>query len=351
MSKTIQSIRGTHDILPDETARWQAFEAVVRQTMSAYGYREIRTPIIESTDLFCRSIGEVTDIVEKEMYTFEDRNGDSLTLRPEGTASVVRAGIQHGLLHNQTQRLWYTGPMFRHERPQKGRYRQFHQFGVEVYGIATPDVDAELIMMGARLWKALQLKDIRLELNTLGSVEARTRYRDVLVDYFQSHNEQLDEDSKRRLHTNPLRILDSKNPEMQALNSTAPNLLDYLDAESADDFAILKSMLESAGVAFTVNPRLVRGLDYYCKTVFEWVTDQLGAQGTVCAGGRYDGLVKQLGGRETSAIGFALGIERLLALQEQLAEPDTVNQLDAYLLLQGEGSEQKGLLLAEQLRN
>ncbi|MGB5397240.1 MAG: histidine--tRNA ligase [Gammaproteobacteria bacterium] len=351
MSKIIQSIRGTHDILPNESARWQAFEAIVRQTMSAYGYREIRTPIIESTDLFSRSIGEVTDIVEKEMYTFDDRNGDSLTLRPEGTASCVRAGIQHGLLHNQTQRLWYTGPMFRHERPQKGRYRQFHQFGVEAYGIATPDIDAELILMGARLWKALQLKDIRLELNTLGSADARIKYREVLVDYFQSHSEQMDEDSERRLQTNPLRILDSKNPDMQVLNREAPSLLDYLDDESADDFAALKTILEAAGIAYTVNPRLVRGLDYYCKTVFEWVTDQLGAQGTVCAGGRYDGLVTQLGGRATPAIGFALGIERLLALQEQSAETVDLDQLDVYLLLQGEGSEQNGLLLAEQLRN
>lgn len=351
MSKSIQSVRGTHDILPDQSARWQAFETVVRQTTQAYGYREIRTPVIESTDLFCRSIGEVTDIVEKEMYTFADRNGDSLTLRPEGTASCVRAGIQHGLLHNQTQRLWYTGPMFRHERPQKGRYRQFHQFGVEAYGIATPDIDAELILMGARLWQALQLKDIRLELNSLGSVEARANYRAVLVEYFQAHHDQLDEDSRKRLTTNPLRILDSKNPEMQALNQAAPSLLDYLDEESAREFEVLKSILDAAGIAYTVNPRLVRGLDYYCKTVFEWVTDQLGAQGTICAGGRYDGLVAQLGGRETPAIGFALGIERLLALQEQSAEQAFVDNVDVYMLLQGEGSEQKGLLLAESLRN
>jgi histidyl-tRNA synthetase len=351
MSKSIQSVRGTHDILPDESARWQAFEAIVMQTMKAYGYREIRTPIIESTDLFCRSIGEVTDIVEKEMYSFADRNGDSLSLRPEGTASCVRAGIQHGLLHNQTQRLWYTGPMFRHERPQKGRYRQFHQFGVEVYGIATPDIDAELILMGARLWQALQLKDIRLELNSLGSTVARARYREVLVDYFQAHFAELDADSQQRLKTNPLRILDSKNPDMQALNNSAPNLLDYLDEESAQDFEVLKSILDAAGIRYTINPRLVRGLDYYCKTVFEWVTDQLGAQGTVCAGGRYDGLVAQLGGRETPAIGFALGIERLLALQEQSVEQAVVDELDVYMLLQGKGSEQAGLILAEQLRN
>jgi len=321
------------------------------QTMKAYGYREIRTPIIESTDLFCRSIGEVTDIVEKEMYTFADRNGDSLSLRPEGTASCVRAGIQHGLLHNQTQRLWYAGPMFRHERPQKGRYRQFHQFGVEAYGIATPDIDAELILMGARLWKALQLKDIRLELNSLGSATARANYRKVLVDYFQAHKNALDEDSQQRLKTNPLRILDSKNPDMQALNNAAPSLLDYLDEESAQDFKVLRSILDAAGIAYTINPRLVRGLDYYCKTVFEWVTDQLGAQGTVCAGGRYDGLVAQLGGRETHAIGFALGIERLLALQEQSRQQVVADEVDVYLLLQGEGAELKGLLLAERLRS
>jgi histidyl-tRNA synthetase len=351
MSKSIQSVRGTHDILPDESARWQTFEAIVMQTMKAYGYREIRTPVIESTDLFCRSIGEVTDIVEKEMYSFADRNGDSLSLRPEGTASCVRAGIQHGLLHNQTQRLWYAGPMFRHERPQKGRYRQFHQFGVEAYGIATPDIDAELILMGVRLWKALQLKDIRLELNTLGSAAARANYREVLVDYFQSHYAELDVDSQQRLKTNPLRILDSKNPEMQALNTAAPSLLDYLDDESAQDFEVLKSILDEAGIAYTINPRLVRGLDYYCKTVFEWVTDQLGAQGTVCAGGRYDGLVAQLGGRETPAIGFALGIERLLALQEQSTEQVATDEIDIYLLLQGEGSELKGLILAEELRD
>jgi histidyl-tRNA synthetase len=351
MSKTIQSVRGTHDILPSESARWQAFEAVVMQTMKAYGYREMRTPIIESTDLFCRSIGEVTDIVEKEMYSFADRNGDSLSLRPEGTASCVRAGIQHGLLHNQTQRLWYAGPMFRHERPQKGRYRQFHQFGVEAYGIATPDIDAELILMGARLWQALGLKDIKLELNSLGSAEARARYREVLIDYFQSHFSELDDDSKQRLKTNPLRILDSKNPDMKALNNAAPNLLEYLDEESAQDFEVLKSILDAADIRYTVNPRLVRGLDYYCKTVFEWVTDQLGAQGTVCAGGRYDGLVAQLGGRETPAIGFALGIERLLALQEQSTDQVVTDEPDVYMLLQGEGSDQKGLLLAERLRN
>jgi histidyl-tRNA synthetase len=351
MSRTIQSIRGMHDVLPEEAGRWQAFEHTVRQLMPVYGYREIRTPSVEPTDLFCRSIGEVTDIVEKEMYTFEDRNGDRLTLRPEGTASCVRAGIEHGILHNQVQRLWYMGPMFRHERPQKGRYRQFHQFGVECFGIATPDIDAELIIMTARLWSNLELDGIRLELNTLGSNAARAAYRDVLVDYFNSHRDALDEDSLRRLDSNPLRILDSKNPAMQSLMSAAPALMDFLDAESADDFARLKNYLDDAGITYSINPRLVRGLDYYCKTVFEWVTDKLGAQGTVCAGGRYDGLVEQLGGRATPAAGFALGIERLLALRENDAVDADYGCSDIYLLLQGDASSRRGLKLAERLRD
>ncbi len=351
MSKTIQSIRGMHDVLPDESCQWQDFEQIVRDLMAAYGYREIRMPAVESTDLFSRSIGEVTDIVEKEMYTFEDRNGDMLTLRPEGTAGCVRAGIQHGILHNQVQRLWYMGPMFRHERPQKGRYRQFHQFGVETFGIADPDIDAELIILTARLWKRLKLEDIRLELNTLGSNEARTRYREILLDYLNANRDQLDEDSLRRLDSNPLRILDSKNPDMKSMISNAPSLLDYLDTESAGDFEQLKQYLDDAGIEYTINPRLVRGLDYYCKTVFEWVTDQLGAQGTVCAGGRYDGLVEQLGGRSTPAAGFALGIERLLAMREAANIEVPQAQPDIYLLLQGESSSRKGLLLAERLRD
>ena len=351
MSKTIQSIRGMHDVLPDESYQWQDFEQIVRDLMSVYGYREIRMPSVESTDLFSRSIGEVTDIVEKEMYTFEDRNGDLLTLRPEGTAGCVRAGIQHGILHNQVQRLWYMGPMFRHERPQKGRYRQFHQFGVETFGIADPDIDAELIIMTARLWKLLQLEDIRLELNTLGSNEARAKYREILLDYLNANQDQLDEDSLRRLDSNPLRILDSKNPEMKSMIRSAPSLLDYLDTESAEDFEQLKQYLDDAGIEYTINPRLVRGLDYYCKTVFEWVTDQLGAQGTVCAGGRYDGLVEQLGGRSTPAAGFALGIERLLAMREAANIEVPQGQPDVYLLLQGESSSRKGLLLAERLRD
>jgi histidyl-tRNA synthetase len=351
MSKTIQSIRGMHDVLPDESYQWQDFEQIVRDLMAVYGYREIRMPAVESTDLFSRSIGEVTDIVEKEMYTFEDRNGDMLTLRPEGTAGCVRAGIQHGILHNQVQRLWYMGPMFRHERPQKGRYRQFHQFGVETFGIADPDIDAELIIMTARLWKLLKLEDVRLELNTLGSNEARAEYREILLDYLNANRDQLDEDSLRRLDSNPLRILDSKNPDMKPMIQSAPSLLDYLDAESAGDFEQLKQYLDDAGIEYTINPRLVRGLDYYCKTVFEWVTDQLGAQGTVCAGGRYDGLVEQLGGRSTPAAGFAIGIERLLAMREAANVEVPQGQPDIYLLLQGESSSREGLLLAERLRD
>jgi histidyl-tRNA synthetase len=350
MAAKIQSIRGMHDVLPDQSGLWQWFEDIMRNTIQAYGYREIRMPIVESTDLFCRSIGEVTDIVEKEMYSFADRNGDSLTLRPEGTASCVRAGIQHGILHNQQQRLWYMGPMFRHERPQKGRYRQFHQIGVETFGMSGPDIDIELILMSARMWKNLGLQDVRLELNTLGSNEARAGYRQVLVDYLSGHKQQLDEDSLRRLETNPLRILDSKNADMQQLIEAAPKLMDYLDQESLDHFEQLKATLDAAGIAYSVNTRLVRGLDYYCKTVFEWVTDRLGAQGTVCAGGRYDGLVAQLGGRETPAAGFALGIERLLALLEEqgFAHDDAI---DVFLALQGEQAERQGLLFAEQLRD
>ena len=349
MSKFIKSIRGMHDVLPDDSHRWQGFEATIRQLMTSYGYKEIRMPLVESTDLFCRSIGEVTDIVEKEMYTFEDRNGDKLTLRPEGTASCVRAGIQHGLLHNQVQRLWYNGPMFRHERPQKGRYRQFHQFGVEVFGIDTPDIDAELILISARLWKQLGLKNIRLELNTLGSNQARQDYKDILVSYLNEHIELLDEDSLRRLKTNPLRILDSKNPSMKEMLDNAPSLMDHLDDESRQQFDKLRASLDATGIEYTINPRLVRGLDYYCKTVFEWITDELGAQGTICAGGRYDGLVEQLGGKSTPAIGFALGMERILALLESQQE-QAAETIDAYLVLLGDECEIKGLQLAEQIR-
>ena len=350
MSKFIKSIRGMHDVLPDDSHRWQAFEAVIRQLMTSYGYKEIRMPLVESTELFSRSIGEVTDIVEKEMYTFEDRNGDKLSLRPEGTASCVRAGIQHGLLYNQIQRLWYNGPMFRHERPQKGRYRQFHQFGVEAYGIATPDIDAELILIGARLWKQLGLKDVRLELNTLGSNQARTEYKQVLIEYLNQHRELLDEDSIRRLQTNPLRILDSKNPAMKPMLDNAPALMDHLDDESRQQFDKLKASLDAAGIEYNINPRLVRGLDYYCKTVFEWITDELGAQGTICAGGRYDGLVEQLGGKATAAIGFALGVERILSLLEA-QQAQSAETIDIYLVMLGPACEVKGLQLAEQIRD
>ena len=336
-------------MLPEDSHRWQAFEGIIRNLMSRYGYKEIRMPLVESTDLFCRSIGEVTDIVEKEMYTFEDRNGDKLSLRPEGTASCVRAGIQHGLLHNQVQRLWYNGPMFRHERPQKGRYRQFHQFGVEVYGIDTPDIDAELILIGARLWKELGLKGVRLELNTLGSNESRLAYKKILVDYLNQHHDILDEDSLRRLETNPLRILDSKNPAMKDMLDQAPSLMDHLDDESRTQFDKLKASLDATGIEYTINPRLVRGLDYYCKTVFEWITDELGAQGTICAGGRYDGLVEMLGGKATSAIGFALGVERIMSLLEAQQELQ-VDAVDVYMVLLGEECEIKGLSLAEHLR-
>jgi len=350
MSNKIQSIRGMHDVLPEQSPLWQFFETTVKDLLKSYSYSEIRMPVVESTDLFCRSIGEVTDIVEKEMYTFADRNGDSLTLRPEGTASCVRSCIQHGLLHNQQQHLWYAGPMFRHERPQKGRYRQFHQIGVETFGIDTPDVDAELIFISARLWKLLGLKNIRLELNTLGSSESRNNYRSVLVDYLTSHKELLDEDSLRRLESNPLRVLDSKNPAMQDMIEAAPKLMDYLDNESKEHFETLKSILDAAGVEYNINPRLVRGLDYYCKTVFEWVTDDLGAQGTVCAGGRYDGLVEQLGGKPTPAAGFAMGIERLLSLLED-AGKNVNNAPDVFVILQGEEAKLKGMSLVEVVRD
>ena len=352
MAKKIQSIRGMHDILPTETAAWQHVETELRELMAAYAYREIRMPLIEHTGLFARSIGEVTDIVEKEMYTFEDRNGDSLTLRPEGTASCVRAGIEHGLLHNQQHRLWYMGPMFRHERPQKGRYRQFHQIGVEAFGLTGPDIDAELILMAARLWKRLGLADdVQLEINTLGTAEAREEYRRHLVDYFSYHEAQLDDESQDRLHRNPMRILDSKNPDMQDLIESAPRLHDHLDEESRAHFRDLLDLLEAAGVPYHVNHRLVRGLDYYSRTVFEWTTDKLGAQGTVCAGGRYDGLVKQLGGRATPAAGFAIGIERLIALLEDQEAALPTGDPHVYLAMLGDTAQRHGLVLAERLRD
>ncbi len=350
----INAIRGMNDILPDQTPVWHFLENSVKSVLSAYGYSEIRMPIVEQTDLFKRSIGEVTDIVEKEMYTFEDRNGESLTLRPEGTASCVRAGEEHGLLFNQAQRLWYQGPMFRYEKPQKGRYRQFHQIGVETFGMASADIDAEVIMLSARLWKQLGILDaVTLQLNSLGSNEARAEYKEALVAYLSARKDQLDEDSQRRLSSNPLRILDSKDPQTQSLLDDAPSLSDYLDTESREHFAELCEMLDQAGIAYELNPRLVRGLDYYCKTVFEWVTDKLGAQGTVCAGGRYDGLVKQLGGRPTPAVGFAMGVERLILLLETLAViPDAVKQpFDLYLAAEHKGLQQPLIVLAEQLRD
>ncbi len=350
MAEIIRSIRGMNDILPDATPYWQQIESALKDVLSGYGYQEIRFPIVEKTDLFKRSIGEVTDIVEKEMYTFEDRNGDYLTLRPEGTAGCVRAAMQNGMF-NQTQRLWYMGPMFRHERPQKGRYRQFHQLGVEAYGFNGPDIDAEMIMMTARIWKQIGLQGVSLQINSLGSTEARLAYRDVLVAYFKDNYEQLDEDSKRRLESNPLRILDSKNPEMQALNEAAPKLIDHLDAESKHEFDMLCRQLDAAGLSYEVNPRLVRGLDYYGKTVFEWVTEHLGSQGTVCAGGRYDGLVAQLGGKSATAIGFAIGLERLIALLEQMDALPELPQTDAYLVAVGDLAATESLLFAEQLRN
>ncbi len=350
-AKTLQAIRGMNDILPDQTGVWQAVETRIRTLLAAYGYSEIRMPVLEKTELFKRSIGEVTDIVEKEMYTFEDRNGDSLTLRPEGTASCVRACIEHGLLYNQTQRLWYLGPMFRHERPQKGRYRQFHQIGVEAFGMTGPDIDAELILMTARLWRELGLSDVRLELNSLGSSDARAAYRDILVDYFTEHQAQLDDDSQRRLHTNPLRILDSKNPALQDLIEAAPKLAEHLDTASKDHFAELCGILDAAGVGYSINPRLVRGLDYYSQTVFEWVTDRLGAQGTVCAGGRYDGLVEYLGGRATPAVGFAMGLERLIALLAELGAQPAAMTAHAYLVLVGAAAQARGAVLGERLRD
>ncbi|MGM0982641.1 MAG: histidine--tRNA ligase [Pseudomonadota bacterium] len=351
--KKIQAIRGMNDLLPDQSPQWQYVEGKVRDLMGRYGYAEIRTPIVEQTALFKRSIGEVTDIVEKEMYTFEDRNGDSLTLRPEGTASCVRAAMEHGLLHNQTQRLWYQGPMFRHERPQKGRYRQFHQVGVEAFGLEGPDIDVETILLSARLWKALGLYEhVTLELNSLGSAEARSAYRDTLVAYFEQHHDLLDEDSRRRLSSNPMRILDSKNPDMAEMLDAAPQLMDHLDDASREHFEQLCAMLDTAGIDYVINPRLVRGLDYYGRTVFEWTTTALGSQGTVCAGGRYDGLVEQLGGKPTPAVGFAMGIERLVLLLEtlELMPDDARGELDAYLLPMDESATAAALLLGERLR-
>ena len=349
----IQSIRGMNDLLPDQSTTWQYLERVIADVLARYGYSEIRFPIVEQTELFKRSIGEVTDIVEKEMYTLEDHNGVSLTLRPEGTASCVRACNQNGLLHNQIQRLWYNGPMFRHERPQKGRLRQFHQLGVEAFGLNGPDIDAELLLLTARLWKALKIDHaVTLQINSLGTAADRAAYRAALVDFLSARQDQLDEDSQRRLHSNPMRILDSKNTHTQALLNDAPSLHDFIDSESREHFEQLRSVLDAAGVSYQVNSRLVRGLDYYSKTVFEWVTDSLGAQGTVCAGGRYDGLVEQLGGKPCPGVGFAMGLERLVLLLDELGVvPDSVAQIiDVYLVAVG-AVDAQALVLGETLRS
>jgi histidyl-tRNA synthetase len=345
-------VRGMNDILPGESEYWEAFEETVRAWLRSYGYKPIRMPIVEPTPLFKRAIGEVTDIVEKEMYTFVDSlNGESLTLRPEGTAGCVRALIQHKLAVQQAQRLYYMGPMFRHERPQKGRYRQFNQVGVEAFGFAGPDVDAELILMGARLWDDLGLDGIKLQLNSLGQADERAQHRTALIAYFEENAELLDEEAKRRLYTNPLRILDSKNPAMQEMIGAAPRLIDYLGEESLAHFAGVQQVLRDAGLPFEVNPRLVRGLDYYNLTVFEWVTDRLGAQGTVCAGGRYDGLVEQLGGKPTPGCGFAMGVERLLTLMRESGGEPELEGLDVYLVHQGDAASRLAPRVAEGLRD
>ena len=352
MTNNIQAIRGMHDVLPDQTPLWQYAEQKLREVLTVYGYSEIRLPIVEKTELFKRSIGEVTDIVEKEMYTFDDRNGDSLTLRPEGTAGCLRACLEHGLLHNQVHRLWYYGPMYRHERPQKGRYRQFIQLGVETYGMSGPDIDAELILIMDRLWKKLGIRDnVRLQINSLGTIAERQVYRVVLVNYFKAHLDELDEDSLRRLETNPLRILDTKNPAMQQLVENAPELMAHLGEESLAHFNGLTAILDSLGVSYEITTRLVRGLDYYSKTVFEWVTDELGSQGTICAGGRYDSLIEQLGGKPNFAVGFAMGMERLLALVELAGNVPLERSIDVYMIRVGELAEKEGLRLAEEIRN
>lgn len=352
MAKNIQAIRGMNDCSPTESPLWQWIEGQVRQILSSYGYSEVRMPIVESTPLFARAIGEVTDVVSKEMYTFWD-NDEQLTLRPEGTAGCVRAAIEHGWIYNNEQRLWYMGPMFRHERPQKGRYRQFHQAGVEVFGIATPEIDAELIILTARLWKALGIdQHVSLQLNSIGSLEARANYRSALVAFLENHQDLMSEEEKERLVKNPLRILDTKNQALQDVLDGAPKLLDYLDDESRDHFAQLCGLLDAVGIQYEINPKLVRGLDYYNKTVFEWVTSALGAQGTVCGGGRYDGLVEQLGGHATSGVGFAMGLERLVLLVQEVNKSIPVKSaVDIYVVYQGEGTTLAAFQLAEKLRS
>ncbi len=352
MAKNIQAIRGMNDCSPTESPLWQWIEGHVRQILSSYGYSEVRMPIVESTPLFARAIGEVTDVVSKEMYTFWD-NDEQLTLRPEGTAGCVRAAIEHGWIYNNEQRLWYMGPMFRHERPQKGRYRQFHQAGVEVFGIATPEIDAELIILTARLWKALGIdQHVSLQLNSIGSLEARANYRSALVAFLENHQDLMSEEEKERLVKNPLRILDTKNQALQDVLDGAPKLLDYLDDESREHFAQLCGLLDAVGIQYEINPKLVRGLDYYNKTVFEWVTSALGAQGTVCGGGRYDGLVEQLGGHATSGVGFAMGLERLVLLVQEVNKSIPIKSaVDIYVVYQGEGTTLAAFQLAEKLRS
>ena len=352
MAKNIQAIRGMNDCSPTESPLWQWIEGQVRQILSSYGYSEVRMPIVESTPLFARAIGEVTDVVSKEMYTFWD-NDEQLTLRPEGTAGCVRAAIEHGWIYNNEQRLWYMGPMFRHERPQKGRYRQFHQAGVEVFGITTPEIDAELIILTARLWKALGIdQHVSLQLNSIGSLEARANYRSALVAFLENHQDLMSEEEKERLVKNPLRILDTKNQALQDVLDGAPKLLDYLDDESREHFAQLCGLLDAVGIQYEINPKLVRGLDYYNKTVFEWVTSALGAQGTVCGGGRYDGLVEQLGGHATSGVGFAMGLERLVLLVQEVNKSIPVKSaVDIYVVYQGEGTTLAAFQLAEKLRS
>lgn len=351
MGKLIQVIRGMHDVLPSDMPVWNQLEDTFRQLADTYGYGQIRTPIVEKSALFKRGIGEVTDIVEKEMYTFDDRNGDSLSLRPENTASVVRACLENGLLTDQQHRLWYLGPMFRHERPQKGRYRQFHQLGAEAFGMAGPGIEAELICLAARFWKRLGLKDIELQINTLGSSVCRERFRETLVSYFRDHFQALDEDSQRRLESNPLRILDSKNPDIQDLINQAPKLSDSLSSESSDHFSELKAILDYCELPYAVNPRLVRGLDYYSHTVFEWVTETLGAQGTVCAGGRYDGLIEQLGGKPNYAAGFAMGCERLVSMLIDQEQAPARQDCDVFMVMRGDNTAPIGQKLAESLRD
>ena len=351
MAVQIQSITGMKDILPDESPLWQKVETTLKQIMASYGYAEMRMPAVEYTSLFVRSIGEVTDVVEKEMYTFDD-NGDSLSLRPEGTAGCVRACIEHGLIHNQERRVWYTGSMFRHEKPQKGRYREFHQFGAEIFGISSAEIDAEIILLTNRIWKKFGIGDhVVLQLNSLGSSKERASYREALVAFLEQHKESLDEDCQRRMYTNPLRVLDTKNEKVLEILQNAPKLTDYFGEETRNHFDRLRAILDANGVKYEINPRLVRGLDYYNHTVFEWVTDLLGAQGTICGGGRYDGLVEQLGAQPTPAVGFAIGLERFILLLQSINAVEVENPVDVYFCAVGDEAVRQSMVIAEQLRD